>query len=414
YQDEPVDRGKCPDPPDHDDPACEAPTVYVRPDGDRLTPTSQFAYQTLPNVFLEKLAGANAAYFADRRNSIGVTAYLANEVNLIDGIELDTQEWARIPTGRTFGAAGASFSFGRGWLDIFGEAAISYDKSPGFGPAAGGGGPAGILRVTATRPKEELELVARYYSPDYANPYARPIAQFDELDGQRARDEAGVRLRYLKYNKRLRLRAQTDVWVPPSTLRQGENAQPRLDAQVRTDVRTHQELWLGLRVRYQDKGLFVDEGDSITLCFETSGEDDETGEQIPCSGRALTTQAQARYQPMRPLVVTVGAQYRLLDDGGLSTTSFRSDISAWTIANWQLNRDVRLRGRVRYKDQAIEDWGYLEASLFASVDGSVRLRDRDWLRLRTDFKQWLDSRERTDLRDPNPELTFWLLYEARM
>lgn len=414
YQYELVDRGKCADPHDNDDPACDAPTVYVRPDGDRLTPTTQFAYQTLPNVFLEKLVGVNASYFADRRNSIGVTGYLANELNLIDGIELDTQEWARLPTGRTFGAAGANFSFGRGWLDVFGEAAISYDKSPAFGAVAGGGGPAGILRVTASRTKEELELVARYYSPDYANPYARPIAQFDELDGQRARDEMGMRLRYLRADKRLRLRAQADVWVPPSTLRDGENAQPRLDTYARADVRTHHELWLGLWLRYQDKGLFEGDEDTITLCFETSDEETETGETIPCSGRALTTQARARYQPMRALALTLAGQYRLLDDGGLSTTSLRSDISTWAIGNWQVDRNLRLRGRVRYRDEAIEKWGYLEASLFASVDGTVRLRDRDWLRLRADFKQWLDSRASTDDRSPNPELTFWLTYEARL
>ncbi|MGE3454355.1 MAG: hypothetical protein AB7O24_04505, partial [Kofleriaceae bacterium] len=114
------------------------------------------------------------------------------------------------------------------------------------------------------------------------------------------------------------------------------------------------------------------------------------------------------------LALTLAGQYRLLDDGGLSTTSLRSDISTWAIGNWQVDRNLRLRGRVRYRDEAIEKWGYLEASLFASVDGTVRLRDRDWLRLRADFKQWLDSRASTDDRSPNPELTFWLTYEARL
>ena len=74
-------------------------------------------------MFSEKLGGANVTYFADRRNSVGATVYGANEKNLVDGIDLDFQEWSRYPTGRTFGAAGANFSFGRKWLDMFGEAA---------------------------------------------------------------------------------------------------------------------------------------------------------------------------------------------------------------------------------------------------------------------------------------------------
>jgi len=45
--------------------------------------------------------------------------------------------------------------------------------------------------MTATRKHEELEVVGRYYSTDYVNPFARPISQPDEFEGQRARDEAG-------------------------------------------------------------------------------------------------------------------------------------------------------------------------------------------------------------------------------
>ena len=76
--------------------------------GVRMSPSGRFAFVTLPDVFAEKLVGGNVTYFADRRNSVGATAYGATETNLISGIDLDLQEWSRIPTGKTFGAAGGN------------------------------------------------------------------------------------------------------------------------------------------------------------------------------------------------------------------------------------------------------------------------------------------------------------------
>ena len=77
-----------------------APTCTSARTAASLTPTSQFGYETLPNVFGEKLVGGNVSYFADRRSSIGVTAYGATETNLVRGIDLDFQEWSRLPTGK--------------------------------------------------------------------------------------------------------------------------------------------------------------------------------------------------------------------------------------------------------------------------------------------------------------------------
>jgi hypothetical protein len=411
---DPSNSATCQDPHDDDDPLCKAPTVYVRPDGNLLTPTSQFSFVTLPNVFLEKLAGANLTYYADRRNSVGATVYGATETNLVDGVSLDFQEWSRYPTGRTFGAAGANFTFGQKWLDIFGEAALSYDKnttSPGPPLTAGGGGPAGILRVTATRKREELEAVVRYYSIDFANPYARPISQADEFDGQRARDELGVRLRYLNTDKRLSLRALVDVWVPPSTLKDNVKAQPKLDSYVRGDVRTTDDLRLGLWVRYQDKDLQRGGHDQ---CFEVSTETSETGDPVPCAGRQLTTIARARLQVDRALALTLMLEHQLLDDDSASETAFRSDIAAWGIATWNPGKDVRVRARARYLDEAFEDNMYLERSFSGLVDAAFKVRLRDVVRVRVDTKFWMDDRASTQLRVPNPELQLWLSYEARL
>ncbi|MEO8698873.1 MAG: hypothetical protein ABI867_02485 [Kofleriaceae bacterium] len=437
YQYELVDRSKdvttglrkCEDPSVDDDPDCAAPPVFVRPDGDPLQSTSKFKFVTLPDVFQERLAGANFAYFADRRSSVGITAYSATESNLVNGVDLDTQEWSSFPTGRRFAAGGANFSFGRGWLDIFGEVAFSYDHMPDtFGPQKGGGGPAAILRLTATKKKEELEAVFRYYGIDYVNPYARPISQPDTLDGQRARDELGFRLKYYRTDKLFSLRALVDIWEPPSQTDDTQlgRHQPKLDMYVRGDVRTTNELKLGLWLRYQDKDL---KAGGNGQCFEISTEFDENGEPIPCGGRQLTTIARAAYQQSRKLSFTAMLEHQLLDDpsivDGCDVTTpgpckFRQDMSGWLIALFNPQPDVRLRARVRYLDEDISATDSLETSLSALVEASFKVRKRDIIKIRGDAKWFLDDRastqgdDNTAPRSPNPELQLWLSYEAKL
>jgi hypothetical protein len=421
YQYELVDRGKCEDPHDDTNPDCGAPVVYVKPDGDLLQPTTRHAYATLPNVFLERLAGGNFGYFADRRNSVGFTAYAASKTDLIDGIELDTQEWSRIPNGDRFGALGANFSFGRSWFDLFGEAALSFDAMPRPDPtmtaAKGGGGPAALLRMTATRKREELELVARYYSTDYLNPYARPISEADEFEGQRARDEAGVRARYVRTSSILQLRALADVWVNPSAPSSKflgiDMSPPKLDAYIRANVKTTPVLWLGLWERYQDKDLSRGGHDQ---CYEISNDTDENGEPIPCGGRRLSTIMRAQYQPDRKVQLQMQLAHYLVDDNTQMEleTKFRQDISAWLTAYYRPSTSLRFRGRVRYYDEAIHDNTYMERSVAALAEAAMRMRERDLFRVRIDTKFWLDQRMATTERVPDPEVSLWLFYEARL
>lgn len=417
YQYELVDSSICDDPHATTD-ECKAPPVYVRDPNNPLAPAPAFAYQTLPNVFAEKLVGANVSYFADRRNSIGLTAYGATETNLVQGIALDFQEWSRYPTGRTYGAAGANFSFGRDWLDVFGEAGFNVNTvvDPNGQNATDRqlavGGPAAILRVTATQKHEELELVARYYSKEYENPYARPISQPDEFEGQRARDETGFRARYMKQTKRYVIRALLDTWVPPSTIEAGD-WQPKIDTYVRVDVRSTDELRFGLWERYQDKDLTVGGHDQ---CFEVITETDPIDGPIPCAGRQLTTIGRVTYLPQRNLSLEARLEHQLLDDNATaaSKTSFRQDVAAWGILVWHPTNEMRLRARVRYLNESISNTAYLETSISGLAEASFKLRSRDSLHLRMDTKFWLDDRMSTSLRDPNPELQFWLAYEARL
>lgn len=431
YQYELVDRARCADPHADDQAECAAPTVFVRPDGPLLTPTSKFSFETLPDVFEERLLGANVTYFADRRNAVGLTAYGASLASLVEGIDLDTQEWSRLPTGGRYGAAGASFSLGKDWLDVFGEAALSFDRLPdGPGPQEGGGGPAAVLRATATRKREELEASVRYYGIDYANPYARPISQPDELDGQRARDEVGARLRYYRTDRRIAVRALLDYWYPVSSFGAGSvlgRTQPKLDSYLRTDVRTTDELRLGLWVRYQDKDLLAG---GHAQCFEgyyvfepgqaEPGSTEQPGEELPCGGRQITTTVRAGYSLRRRLELGARLEHQLVDDGATASSPFkdrfRQDLSGWLTALWRPAPKLRVRGRVRYLHEAFNDpeGDYRERSLATRADVAVVLRGRDLLSVRGDLKLWLDERDSTLARSPNPELQLWLSYEARL
>lgn len=401
-------------PPDRADPraddteGCGAPTVNRTPDGGILDPASRYSFQTLPDIFGETLLGGNVTYFADRRNYAGATAYGAREAGLVNGIELDTQEWSRLPTGRRFGAVGANFAIGRQWVDVFGELAYSFDQIPKDttgGDANGGGGPAMIVRATATGKKKELELSARYYGIDFANPYARPIAEADEFEGQRARDEAGGRARYTGKHGPVTVRAALDVWRAIS------EKINKADVYVRTDVDATDKVRWGLWFEYEDKDLSRGGRDE---CFSVSVENDERGEPIPCGGAQLTSIGKLRVTPIRELQLTAQLEHQLVDDGSTRyMNKFRQDISAWLIALWKPQPRIRVRGRIRYLNEGIAENDYLEQSLWTTVDATIGLRTKDSLRLRADYYDYLDKRTATLDREPEPELWFWLEYLAK-
>jgi hypothetical protein len=394
------------DPREDDIAACGAPIVNRTPDGSVLDPASRYAFQTLPDVFGEALLGGNVTYFADRRNFAGATAYGARETGLINGIELDTQEWSRLPTGRRFGAVGANAAIGRQWIDVFGEFAYSFDRIPdGLGPSDGGGGPAGVVRATATGKKKELEVSFRYFGINFVNPYARPIAQADEFEGQRARDEVGGRARYTGKHGAVQVRAAVDVWRNPS------EKINKADVYVRTDVDATDKVKWGLWLEFQDKNLVEGGRDE---CYEVSIEEDQRGEPIPCGGMQLTSIGRLRVIPDKRLTLTAQLQHQLVDDGGTRyPNKFRQDLSGWLIALWKPQPRLRIRGRVRYLNEGLAENDYLEQSLWATVDASIGLRAKDTLRVRTDYYDYLDKRTATAAREPEPELWLWLEYLAK-
>ena len=404
YQYELFDRSRCDDP-RSTDAGCAAPAVYRRPDGALAEPTTRMSFSTLPDAMVERVAGAHVALVADRRTRVGVTGYAADSRDRIAGIELDYQEWASRPSGGGFGAIGVDASAGLGWVDLAAEVTRSFDSmADGMGPTAGGGDAGAIARATVADRDRELELSARYYGTDFVNPLARPEAAADELEGQRARDEAGARVRYTARHGAVALRTGVDGW------RTLADATWKAEAFARGDVETRRWLRWGLGLDAADKGLGAG-GDAG--CYDASRMTDDSGEPIACAGRKLATSARLALQPTRDLSLQTQLRHAMVDDTVDGVPSRRHDVSAWLAAQYRPTAALRLRGRVRYLSEDVADTARLEESLWAYLDAAIRLRDRDQLRVRGDVYVWLDDRASTVERTPSPELWLWLEYEAR-
>ena len=393
YQYEIYDRGRCQDPTDDSDPDCSAPWVYRR-QADLLTPTTRFSYHTLPDMFNELLGGGNVAYFFNRRTHVGITGYGADISWLANGIDLDFQEWSRLPYGGPFGAVGVDAAWGTGLFDLFLELAHTFDSQPE------GGGLGAILRSTFTWKKHEVEGTVRYYGTDFANPYARPISAADEHDGLRARDEAGARFRYTGKVLDLHLRSTLDLWT------QLDDAAPKMLATVRADYELESWLIPGVWVWFSDRDLA--EGGHGN-CYEVSFENIE-GEPVPCSGEKIQFGGQVRLIPTRTLTVTAKYQHRWLDDGRDDfDNKFRQDMAAWLVVMFKPIEGLRLRARMRYLFEALSLDDYLEESLWLYLEAAYWYKRDFRVKLRYEVYSWLDDRASSQDRDPNP--AHWLRLE---
>lgn len=395
YQYEIYDRGRCEDPlldPDEHE-ECKAPNVYRRQD-DVLASTTRFSYHTLPDMFNELLGGGNLTYFFNRRTHVGITGYGASIDWLANGIDLDFQEWSRLPYGGPFGAVGLDAAWGTGLFDLFLELAHTFDSQPA------GGGLGAILRSTFTWKKHEVEGTVRYYGTDFANPYARPISAADEHDGLRARDEAGVRFRYTGKINDLQLRSILDFWTQMS------DKAPKMQGKVRADYELESWLIPGVWVWFSDRDLAAGGHGN---CYEVSFENIE-GEPVPCAGEKYQIGGQVRLIPTRELAVTAKYQHGWLDDGRDDfNTKFRQDASAWLVVMYKPIEGLRLRARVRYLFEAVSLDDYLGESLWFYLEAGYWYKRDFRVKLRYEMFSWLDDRKSSEDRDPNP--AHWLRLE---
>jgi hypothetical protein len=320
---------------------------------------------------------------------------------------------------------GTTLGVGRGIYDVFAELSHSFDRIPdGDGPIHGGGGPAAILRATRNLKKSEVELSVRYYDPDFVNPYAGSIAAADEIEGQRARGEHGARLRYTGRHGAIALRVGADAWrslVPIQERISGLIVDDfvyvaRGDVYVRTDFDASKQLRWGVWLQATDKGL--DQGaprnaDGIVVpsCYEVLFTDGEIGEPITCTGRRFVSTLRTRVVPSRELTLYAQVRHALMDDS--RGDDKRQDLSGLATVLYKPDKKLRLRGRLAYLNENIADNAYLEQSLEAAVEAGYRLRAKDQLRVRADFKLWLDDRMSTAARSPSSEVWVTADYEAR-
>ena len=452
YQYQLYDPAICEDPRNDEDERCSSPSIYKR-QPDPLAPTSEFAYQRLPNMYRDTTAGGNVSYFLNRRSWVGVTGYGTDITWQTGGKPLGFQEWARTPFGGPFGAVGVNASWGKRWSDLGVEVSRSFDsmlKASGSDKtdARGGGGYAAILRHTAAWGRHEIETIVRYYDRNYANPYARPLSGNDVYEGQRARDEAGFRVRYTgRPTRKTSVRSYVNFWVAPSTKTTLIHVLARIDHQVT-------RWWIpGVWFEGRDKNLAVngpgycyggDPGISSNIDSGDPDSYDPAESEVDygnvmgdptqrCAGEAIKYNIQSAFFPHRRIKLVPRFQHRMvgdpdstaIDDGSsyipgmpptpaaTPRTGYHHDLSAWLTLTSRPIDPLRLRGRVRYLNQAVGDNTYLEQSMWTYVDVGYLINKKFLVQLRYDTYIWLDKRASTLIRIPSPEHRLLLTLEGR-
>lgn len=396
YQYQLYNREECDDPRN-----CSAPDVFVHQPDDLLAPAPRHSFQTLPNMYTESTLGANATYRFSQGRHIGVTGYGSRVNWLVDGMDLDFQDWAQIPYGGPFGAVGVDAAYALDKINLFGEVSHSFDSMDD-----GGGGLAALLRSTYTWDDHEIESSLRYYDTDFANPHARGISAPTQYDGLRARDEVGGRLRYSgTLGERLNLRTNLDLYHRPS-----DGTFQNL-VYVRGDLDLTDMWGVGYWTQYRDKNLGQGGRDS---CFERATEEDDiTGRPIPCTGQQFRNIGRVRLEPHSDYVIAAQLQHQFIDDRSYDT-QFRQDVSSWLTLTANPRDDLRVRLRSRYLFEDVKDNTSKEQSLWNYADVTYSyLEDHD-IRVRYDLFAYRDERDSTPLRQPSPEHWLWLELHSRI
>jgi hypothetical protein len=88
---------------------------------------------------------------------------------------------------------------------------------------------------------------------------------------------------------------------------------------------------------------------------------------------------------------------------------FQQDVAAILNLTTRPIDVLRLRVRLRYDFEDVWDNHRLPQTLWAYLEAALTLRERDTLRARYDLRVFLDRRESTLVRTPNPE--HWLALE---
>lgn len=402
YQYELYDRRTCDDPTVDE---CDAPVIYQ--DQGANTGSTRYIFSSLSYLYDELAAGGHVELNTSYATRIGITGYGAVPFFRDAGpMELGFRNYSRWPDNGAYGAIGIDGRAVVGPFNFFIEAARSFDRTPGNQ----GGGWGIEQRTTLSLKKQELEVSLRYYDNHFANPYARPIAGPDKLDGQRARNELGAQVRYyVKPNRDWMLRAGANFWVLPFTNpRQGLAGTANLYGLMRFDLTTwpifEPSVWVDARNR--DLSSTVRGGCSPGTIILTEGEPSE------CNGDYYRVVLRGELRPLngrRSLQITTQGALTWRDDMRAIfriEQRFRQDVQAWLEVRAQFVEWLSVRVRSRYLFQDITDNAYLEHSLWSILEVAVMPVKGTRLAVRYDNYAYFDTRESTLTRVPNPEHRF--------
>jgi hypothetical protein len=359
--------------------SCAAPPLHRRASSEGLA--TRFHHQTLPEVADEVMAGGRARVGGDA-GRIGATAYAADVRWRPRGIALDFGESARLPPGGAYGAVGFDGGWRAGAIELAAEAARSFDRAPG-----GGGGLAAIVRAVAAAPGGTVVATARWYGDRFANPHARPVSAADEVDGVRARSEAGARADYAgRAGAAFALRGGADLWS-------ASGGPPQLIARGGADVTVSGWRWgVGVRLRHPDVRALRPRCDATAAGS--------------CPARSLRVAARIAADLGR---ATVAAQYAhtLADDATLAagrrhdaTASARAAVTATPRFSIRAAASIRLEGVGAERE--------LERSAHAALGVTFGRARAERVELRYELRAWLDRRPATMAREPSPEHWLWL------
>ncbi|MBK7863697.1 MAG: helix-hairpin-helix domain-containing protein [Archangiaceae bacterium] len=428
YQYELFDHRDCDDPRNDTNDLCKAPNVYVDPGtGDPQRARLKFA--TLANLWDELAAGGRAELQPVPMFEIAITGYGAAPRWHVQPMQLDFQEYSKYPFGGPWGALGADVRVTLGSWNLYLEVARSFDSEPG-----GGGGWGAVQRSVWGRGKRELEITTRLYDVRFINPYARPVSSADEVDGQRARDEAGVRIKYTDRSLGdFQVRGVVDYAVLPwdqkgieGTLLGTSNpggfkaGTQNIDALIRGDYKGWSFFEPSLWFEYRNKDLLNLNGDpddpQVGRCFTSV--DGRAPPQIEgqpqlCIGERYRLGAQLRFRPLRKkLEIALTYVHDLVSDIDY-TDKLSQDVRFTAEIRSQPIDALLFRLRSRYLKGDIFSNDRLEESLWSFLE--VTYTGLKWLRptVRYDVYVWLDKRQGTLDRIPNPEHRFRLELEGR-
>lgn len=370
---------------------CAPLPVLRRPSGPLLTATTRWSSPRLPAVVAERLAGARVAMAHARRWELGVTGYAAQLHGLVGGAALAPQEGSRWPAARTFGAAGTDLSLALESVALGVEVARSFELGARSAPGSAAGGLAAVTRAVWSSPRRELEVGARYYGASFVNPYARSLAAADELEGLRARDEAGMRARYALLSPRGSLRLGVESWSRSTSY------VPKLSAQLRGEWLAR-SLGLGLSLAYDDKDL---RRGGARQCFDGSRGADERGRAVECRGARVGAAGRLSWLgPGRELVTA--ASYDVVDDGDGERAARRHAVTAWLVARARRDSGLVLRAHLRWRDEQLGRAGASTGQVAAEV---LWPRGRQLVRARLDGSVQLGAPARATS-------SLWLTYQV--